>query len=243
MAGNLDFKERFMHIHSLWVDSDVLHAPYHPTLSAYNLPNLSHVAMPFTLFTAMALSKQIMPCVGLSLVLIGGVRELRNSLREIQSVSVDANGPESPLLAAVTHLQLMTIAIGPTNPLIHFTNLTHLAMPYFGVLGIDAPLNRLKMLVFVVHTSSSRNVHWDCRQRVTRARMKGRLGLFFVEEMDSRFKKRWIQTVRGEFPSVWERARTQTALLEEIFETAGGDWSVVEECWKERFVVCVLTVS
>jgi hypothetical protein len=250
--------DRFQHIRNLWVDSDVLHAPHYPALISHNFPGLRNISVSFALFTAMALEACIAPPDGLSLVLVGGVRELRTSLREIA-----ASPRPSPLLFAAARLQLTTIAIGPSNPLAHFPFLTHLAMPYFGVLGIDAPLDRLTMLVFVVHTSSSQNVHWDCRQRVLRVRLEGRKRLFFVEEVDSTFKERWLGTVCDEFPSVWDRASGQTALLEEvttslccsdfdstmalpyfqIYDDAGGNWTAVQEAWKERFTVYAPHIS
>lgn len=215
-------RHRLSYIHTLWVDHSVQFAQHNPVFQTCDIPNLRCLSVPYSLFTAMVLACSVTPAIGLQVVLSGDVPENALCMRALwdghapplddvaQSHSLDA-----PLLNAITHLQLTCPAIGWRSPVFLCANLTHLAMPFVGAMGFTSPIRSLEMMVFIVPSYRSQPTHWDCRMRVMHARTRGR-PIYTVTDTDERFKDHWLESLTGEHPDIWERAKSQTRLLEQV---------------------------
>ncbi|KZV64897.1 hypothetical protein PENSPDRAFT_656203 [Peniophora sp. CONT] len=234
-------EDRLSHVRTLWVDRSVQHAQHNPALQAHNMPRLRHLSAPYSLFTAMSLFRAVEPAVGLQVVLSGDVPELALCMRALWDGHAlprvtDTNNEynlDMPVLNAITHIQLTCPAMGWRSPVFLCANLTHLAMPFVGVMGFNNPIRSLQMMVFVVPSYRSLPTHWDCRMRVVQARRLGR-AIFSVTEVDERSKEQWLEAVSGRYPSIWERAKLQTELLEQLYEQCSGNWDAIQTLWQER---------
>lgn len=213
---------RLSHVRALWVDRGVQHAQHNPAFHAYDIPSLQHLSAPYSLFSAMVLSGTAKPPVGLQVTLSGDVPALALCMGALwegytpprmddgdHKYSVDL-----PILNSITHIRLTCPAMGWRSPIFLCANLTHLAMPFVGAMGFRNHLRSLEMMVFIVQRYRSLPTHWDCRMRVVQARRDGR-PIFSVTEVGECPKEQWSEAALGKFPSIWERARLQTELVEQ----------------------------